>query len=119
MACGNFGSTKGRVWGNGVYTTDCSLSTAAVHSGALRDGEKGFVRVTILPGQEQYEDATRNGVTSSSWGTWHSSFVVQKTAENHAPTVLEYELERSSGGALPPADDQPATPVIPPPGLPK
>jgi hypothetical protein len=88
------GSTNGSVWGNGVYTTGCSLSTAAVHSGALRAGEKGLVTVTILPGQESYEAATRNGVTSQAWGEWKSSFVVQKTvpAGHGDPAMEDLEL---------------------------
>ena len=74
------GSVSGSVWGDGVYTTDSSLATAAVHCGAIKDGESGSVTVTILPGQESYNSSIRNGVTSQAWGSWGKSFVVQKTA---------------------------------------
>ncbi len=39
----------GSVWGSGPFTTDSSLATAAVHSGVLRAGQTGIVRVTIVP----------------------------------------------------------------------
>jgi hypothetical protein len=58
------GSKAGNVWGTGIYTTDSPIPTAAVHAGVLRDGQKGFVKVTVLPGQQSYEGSTRNGVTT-------------------------------------------------------
>lgn len=43
------GSTEGSIWGTNVYTNDSALATAAVHAGALRAGESGIVKVTMLP----------------------------------------------------------------------
>ena len=43
------GRTDGTVWGTDVYTGDSRLSTAAVHAGAVRAGERGFVRATGPP----------------------------------------------------------------------
>jgi beta-lactamase regulating signal transducer with metallopeptidase domain len=72
------GSTQGTVWGTDVYTDDSSLPAAAVHSGALRDGERGMVQITILPGQENYPASTHNGVASQTWGPWDGSFRIER-----------------------------------------
>jgi hypothetical protein len=71
------GANTGSVWGTDVYTDDSALATAAVHAGVLTVGQKGVVKVTILPGQDSYTSSTRNGVTSGSWGNWHGSYRVE------------------------------------------
>src|SRR5262249_36255524 len=63
------GSTRGSVWGTGVYTADSSLAAAAVHAGVLRSGETGIVRVRMVAGRAGYQGSTRNGVRSGSWGS--------------------------------------------------
>ena len=70
------GSADGSVWGgdNGVYTDDSSLAAAAVHAGLLKNGERGVVRVRILPAQDHYAGSNRNGITSESWESWGGSF---------------------------------------------
>ena len=68
------GSTNGGLWGDGVYTCDSSLATAAVHAGILASGQAGAVAVVVLPGQPQYYSNTRNGVTSSSFGAYFQSY---------------------------------------------
>jgi LCCL domain len=68
------GSGDGSIYGDGTYTDDTRLASAAVHAGILRDGEAGVVNVQILPGQESYDGSTRNGVTSRSYGRWQGSF---------------------------------------------
>lgn len=68
------GSLDGRVWGDGVYTDDSEIATAAVHAGLLKPGQQGIVRIVILPGQETYASATQNGVVSSDYGTWGGSY---------------------------------------------
>ena len=68
------GSALGSLWGDGVYTDDSSLATAAVHAGVLRREEEGVVAVRILPGRKEYAGAERNGVASESYGEWHGSF---------------------------------------------
>jgi hypothetical protein len=72
------GDTQGSTWGTDVYTTGSSLAVTAVHAGVLRVGQKGVVKVTILPGQESYAASTRNEVTSLAYGPWHVSFKVEK-----------------------------------------
>jgi hypothetical protein len=71
------GSNTGSVWGADVYTDDSSLATAAVHAGLLLPGQKGVIKVTILPGQDSYPSLTRSGVTSGAWGAWTGSFRVE------------------------------------------
>ena len=71
-------SLASNLYGTGVYTTDSNLAAAIIHSGALRLGERGLVKVTILPGLTQYTGSTQNGVTSSSYGAWRSSFKVER-----------------------------------------
>jgi hypothetical protein len=72
------GTTEGSTWGTDVYTTQSHLGVSAVHAGALRVGQKGIVKVTVLPGQDAYMSTTRNGVTSSGWGAWGVSFKVER-----------------------------------------
>lgn len=74
------GSRDGHVWGDGIYTDDSSLAAAAVHAGVVSPGEFGFVRVTILPGQDWYEGTTSYGVTSDSYGKWHGSYRLNAAA---------------------------------------
>lgn len=62
----------GTVWGTDAYTGDSSLCRAALHAGALgRDGG----RITVLreAGRDLYAGTTRNGVTSSDYGTASAS----------------------------------------------
>ncbi len=74
------GSIDGVVFGDKIYTDDSALATAAVHAGVLGNGLKGVVKVTILPGQESYSTATRNGIASHSWGQWSASYRVERWA---------------------------------------
>ncbi len=38
----------------------------------------GIVKVTVLPGLNNYMATTRNGVTSQPWGNWGVSFKVER-----------------------------------------
>jgi hypothetical protein len=60
----------GALWGSDVYTTDSSLAMAAVHAGALRPGQSGVVKVTILGQQPAYVGSTRNGITSGGYASY-------------------------------------------------
>jgi hypothetical protein len=70
------GTATGRIWGDIIYTDDSNLATAAVHAGALRPGEQGVVTVKILAGQSSYPSASRNGVTSISYGSYAGSYQI-------------------------------------------
>ncbi len=70
------GQSNGSIWGNGIYTDDSTLGTVAVHAGLLRDGQRGVVKVTILPGQDHYDGSSANGITSSSYEIWQGSYII-------------------------------------------
>lgn len=61
------------VWGDWIYTDDSSICRAARHAGVVGP-EGGSVTVLAEPGRQSYPGSTQNGVTSSSYGTWESSF---------------------------------------------
>lgn len=75
------GTIAGSVWGSDVYTTDSTLGMAAVHAGVLKNGETGVVLVTIVAGQPAYTGSTRNGVTTSAWPAYPSSFRVKAVGD--------------------------------------
>jgi hypothetical protein len=70
------GRRRGPVWGSQPYTDDSDLGTAAVHAGLLRDGQRGVVKVTVLPGQPHYDGGEANGIASSSYETWQGSYML-------------------------------------------
>lgn len=73
------GRTDGVVWGTDVYTADSRLAAAAVHAGAIRVGERGLVRVTVLDGVEQtFEGSTRNGVQTFDYATYPVAFRIER-----------------------------------------
>jgi hypothetical protein len=61
------GRADGTVWGAGVYTPDSPLATAAVHAGAVKNGQTGVVKVMIVPGPAGYGGSQQNGVTTQPW----------------------------------------------------
>lgn len=73
------GNPQGAVWGTEVYTSDSRLAAVAVHAGLLQPGQKGIIKVRVLPGQKSYKGTTANGVTSRNWGKWTVSFTVEKS----------------------------------------
>jgi hypothetical protein len=72
------GNPQGAVWGTEVYTSDSRLAAVVVHAGLLQPGQKGIVKLRVLPGQKSYRGTTANGVTSRDWGKWNLSFTVEK-----------------------------------------
>ncbi len=71
------GGTLSSLWGDGVYTDDSSICTAAVHAGLITVASGGAVTIEMVAGQASYPSTTANGVTSSSWGAWTGSYVVR------------------------------------------
>lgn len=84
-ACGSFptgaaehrcacrGNETGAVWGSGPYTSDSNICVAARHAGAVGPNG-GVVNVYGAPGQASYAGTSANGVTTSNWGSYGSSF---------------------------------------------
>jgi hypothetical protein len=80
-------SLGGSVWGTDIYTDDSGLSAAVIHAGLLRDGQQGVIRVTMLAGQSSYQGSTRNGVTSSGYGSWYGSYRVAAVSTGTTTTT--------------------------------
>lgn len=72
------GHGSGIIWGSDPYTLDSNLRTTAVHSGVLRDGELGLVRILVFAGGTEYPSVERNGVQPNTWGKYHSSYTIKK-----------------------------------------
>lgn len=72
------GATAGGLWGTDIYTGDSALAVAAVHAGAIKDGESAVVRVTVMPPLAQYPGSVRNGATSQSFGRFGTAYRVDR-----------------------------------------
>ncbi len=66
------GAARGSVWGNGPFTADSDLCTAALYDGYIEEGG-GEVYVLRLNGLASYSGGENNGVTTSDWGPYGSS----------------------------------------------
>ncbi|MGL4242425.1 MAG: LCCL domain-containing protein [Beijerinckiaceae bacterium] len=64
------GQAEGQVWGTDTYTRDSALGAAAVHAGLLKPGRSAVLRITVVPPLENYPGTTRNGVTTSDYGSF-------------------------------------------------
>ncbi len=62
------------IWGTNAYTSDSSICTAAVHVGLITIASGGTVVIELAPGEDAYAGTTANGITSSNYGSWSSSF---------------------------------------------
>lgn len=69
---------KSNVWGMDVYTEDSNICLAAVHYGVLTPAG-GNVSVLPQPGQNTYAGTTRNGISSSNYGSMEGSFSFSQT----------------------------------------
>jgi tetratricopeptide (TPR) repeat protein len=73
--CPPNGSPTAVVWGTDLYTDDSSVCKAAVHAGLITFSSGGRVTFEPRAGAPSYSSSTRNGVTTSSYGSWNGSFV--------------------------------------------
>ena len=91
------GKLGGRIWGgiDNIYTDDSNLSTAVVHAGVISVGETAIVKVTILPGLDEYPALTRNGVTSNQYGSYTGSY--QITGKESGTLTSDAMLAPSDG----------------------
>ena len=69
------GSTEGTVWGDGVYTDDSNIAKAAVLEGKCKIGENKDVCIKIIEGKSSYGSCTKNGISTSSYGSWDGSYI--------------------------------------------
>jgi outer membrane protein OmpA-like peptidoglycan-associated protein len=91
-ACPAEATRSGSVWGTITYTADSQICRAALHAGAVtaRGGD-----VTVLPevGRDAYIGSRRNGVQTSDYGNYRSSFRFQgikATGPEPCPATLRY-----------------------------
>jgi len=68
-------ASSGPVWGTNPYTDDSAVCNAAIHAGVIGPGG-GVVHLSPAPGQSRYAGSTRNGMTTSDYGSWPRSFRV-------------------------------------------
>ncbi len=65
---------RGSVWGTDIYTEDSAVCKAALHAGAI-DAKGGNVSIIVVAGQKSYQGTSRNGVDTSSFGSWGASYM--------------------------------------------
>ncbi|XP_019627168.1 PREDICTED: uncharacterized protein LOC109472036 isoform X2 [Branchiostoma belcheri] len=92
----------GAVWGTAIYTDDSSICRAAIHDGKI-PATGGVVRVNKLPGQSSYQGSTQNGITTSSYGAYGSSFAFSEL-EQITCTTQAQNMDGESFTAICPAD---------------
>lgn len=66
------GSVQGAVWGSGPYTADSTMGTAAVHAGAVKNGETKVIRVRLVQDPGFYQGTIANGIATSNFGQFPS-----------------------------------------------
>ena len=69
------GSNEGTVWGDNIYTDDSNIAKAAVLEGKCKIDEEKFIGIKIVEGKSSYSSSSKNGVSSSSYGSWPASYV--------------------------------------------
>ena len=74
-SCPAGAGNTGSVWGDGPYTGDSDVCSAARHAGAVGEAG-GVVQITAEPAQRSYTASKANGVTTNSWGPFDESFAV-------------------------------------------
>jgi formylglycine-generating enzyme required for sulfatase activity len=75
------GTPNGSVWGSGPYTLDSNLRSAAIHAGVLPPGGSGVVRVVCVKSPDSFSGSSRNGVSSSSYGSYEIAFQIYGLAD--------------------------------------
>jgi hypothetical protein len=103
------GTAGHTIWGTDVYTDDSPLAVAVVHAGALQVGERGVVRVTILPGKARYEASTRNGITSAPYEKWEGSYQLERVRGTTTQPVIDMPAPRAPARDLARVTETPAT----------
>jgi hypothetical protein len=77
--CSGAATRDGVVWGTDIYTDDSRLCRAALHAGVI-SAEGGPVTVVRSAGRPLYVGSSRNGVTSSDYGSYRASIAFEGTA---------------------------------------
>ena len=64
------GSNAGTVWGTGTYTADSNIGVAAVHAGALKNGDTKIIKIKITRDPGGYVSSAANGIQSNPYGQY-------------------------------------------------
>jgi hypothetical protein len=80
--------STGATWGTDVYTADSAICRAAIHAGAT-PVTGGLVTVRLEPGRPAYRGSSRNGVSSSDYGSYASSYRFEGVVAQAAPPPAE------------------------------
>ncbi len=101
--------SRATVWGDGPYTDDSSICTAAVHAGVISFERGGEVTIEMRAGASSYRASAVGGVSTLGYGAWSCSFEVVRPA---ARAAREPEPEPVSGVGV--GDSRPlASPASP------
>jgi hypothetical protein len=73
--CAGGNNPSASVWGSGPYTADSNLCNAARHAGAIGQNG-GAISVFRLTGLDSYRGSSANGISTSTWGSYNSSIVI-------------------------------------------
>ena len=69
------GSNEGTVWGDHIYTDDSNIAKAAVLEGKCELGQEIILGIKIIEGKNSYSCASKNGVSSVTYGSWPASYI--------------------------------------------
>ena len=69
------GSNEGTVWGDHIYTDDSNIAKAAVLEGKCQLGQEIILGIKIIEGKNSYSCASKNGVSSVTYGSWPASYI--------------------------------------------
>ncbi len=64
------GSNAGTVWGTGTYTADSNIGVAAVHAGAVKNGDTKIIKIKITRDPGGYVSSIANGIQSNPYGQY-------------------------------------------------
>jgi hypothetical protein len=91
--------SSGPVWGTNPYTDDSAVCSAAIHAGVIGAGG-GVVHLSPAPGQSRYGGSTRNGFTTSDYGSWPRSFRSAPRSRSPRGHPIEGRARRQPGFGL-------------------
>jgi hypothetical protein len=82
-------------WGTDIYTNDSNIPAMAVHAGVLVMGQTKEIYIKIVEGKNSYTPSTRNGITTSDWGSWGLSYQFVSNPISYKATIVPGQTEYS------------------------
>lgn len=71
------GGTDGKVYGDEQYYGGSDVATAAVHSGALKEGQAGIVKIAKYDNRIYFKGTIKNGITSESYNRTRNPYTIE------------------------------------------